>query len=81
MRTGLILPRLHVSAVQVAIESSQVPRGIHTVTKSHFAQEILTDMGAFDFQRTAFTSIFSTKLCKVSLVLSPSLWVCVCVCV
>ncbi len=37
--THIILSKLHISTVQVAIESSQVPRCIHTVTKSHFAQD------------------------------------------
>lgn len=61
---------LHLSAVQVVIKSSPVPRGIHTVTKSHFARDILTDTGAFAFQSAAFISSFSTLLYKGALPLS-----------
>lgn len=72
--THIILSKLHICAVQVAIESSQVPTRIHAVTKSHFAQDTLTDRRFFALQSTTFTSIFPPlrKVFSDALTLSPS---------
>lgn len=56
---------LHSSAVQAAIESPQVPRGVLTVTKRLFAQQILTDSRPLSFKALFFTCDFSSELCKV----------------
>ena len=73
-RAHLNLCKLHISAVQVAIESSQVPRRIHTVTKSHFAQELLTDMGFFALSKHLLLHLsFPPSYVRCSTVLPPSL--------
>lgn len=75
----LIFPsKWHTSSVQVAIESSQVPRGSHTVTKSHFAQEILTDMEPLPFKALPWHLSFPPTYVRCSVVcfLSVSLSLC-----
>lgn len=50
---------------KAAIESSQVPRGIFTVTKRLFAQQILTDSMPLSFKELLFRYDISSELCKL----------------